>query len=497
MPIQAESYERDGNEQDEYLFYFRHALLVTDKLSMHPEIKSPQYSRAWKKINQDVVRNLDKLETLKPKIKKRHDTWVAFARKRKEDREQWEREKASKQVAGDSEKSGKRLSFDAHRRDSSPAFTEKRNLDPGADHGLAAKLARKELKKRKRHSGLRWHHGTSSEQYLSGRKDLEIERPGDESDDSVDDLAKRIIAAGRRGEDTFINRNGRKSPGGKTFIPETYHYPSVPQKSTEAQWPAHQPPSVIPSAEKESFPTVLPHRPPKIAAADYPQGPPVPQKIPDSGSASPTTRSSTATPELDARDFNFKPSAFTEAGEPLRTVFLPPALRSRFLAIAAPNTHRNLETCGILCGTLISNAFFISKLVIPEQEATSDTCDTVNEEALFDYCDSQDLLTLGWIHTHPTQTCFMSSRDLHTHSGYQVQMAESIAIVCAPQHEPSWGIFRLTDPPGLKTVLNCRQTGIFHPHAESNVYTDALKPGHVWELPGLEFEVVDLRPGKG
>ena len=45
----------------------------------------------------------------------------------------------------------------------------------------------------------------------------------------------------------------------------------------------------------------------------------------------------------------------------------------------------------------------------------------------------------------------------------------------------------------MKTVLNCQQTGIFHPHAESNIYTDALKPGHVLELPGLEFELADLR----
>jgi STAM-binding protein len=35
---------------------------------------------------------------------------------------------------------------------------------------------------------------------------------------------------------------------------------------------------------------------------------------------------------------------------------------------------------------------------------------------------------------------------------------------------------------------------LFHPHSEPNIYTDALKPGHVCELPKLEFEVVDLRP---
>jgi STAM-binding protein len=135
--------------------------------------------------------------------------------------------------------------------------------------------------------------------------------------------------------------------------------------------------------------------------------------------------------------FTFRPSAYLENGNPLRTVFLPPNLREKFLAVAAPNTRNNLETCGMLCGTLISNALFISRLVIPEQESTSDTCETVNESAFFDYCASEDLMVLGWIHTHPTQTCFMSSRDLHTHCGYQIMMPESIAIVCAPSKNPS------------------------------------------------------------
>lgn len=47
----------------------------------------------------------------------------------------------------------------------------------------------------------------------------------------------------------------------------------------------------------------------------------------------------------------------------------------------------------------------------------------------------------------------------------------------------------------MKSVLNCHQTGLFHPHAESNIYTNALRPGHVFEAQGLEFGVVDLRPG--
>lgn len=137
-------------------------------------------------------------------------------------------------------------------------------------------------------------------------------------------------------------------------------------------------------------------------------------------------------PDLEPSTFTFKPSAFLENGSPLRTIFLPPNLRHQFLKIALSNTQANLETCGVLCGTLISNALFISKLVIPDQESTSDTCETINEDKLFEYVDGEDLMVLGWIHTHPTQTCFMSSRDLHTHAGYQAMMPESIAIVCAP-----------------------------------------------------------------
>jgi STAM-binding protein len=226
----------------------------------------------------------------------------------------------------------------------------------------------------------------------------------------------------------------------------------------------------------------------KSLSSKLSKGPQLPEKVRLSEDTPP------AKPDLDPSSYTFKPSAYLENGTPLRSVFLPASLRAQFLSLAASNTKNNLETCGILCGTLVSNALFISRLVIPEQIATSDTCETTNESALFDYCDSEDLIMLGWIHTHPTQTCFMSSRDLHTHSGYQVMLPESIAIVCAPSKRPDWGVFRLTDPPGLKTVLNCTQTGLFHPHAEENIYTGALRPGHVFEVNGLEYETVDLRP---
>jgi STAM-binding protein len=102
-------------------------------------------------------------------------------------------------------------------------------------------------------------------------------------------------------------------------------------------------------------------------------------------------------------------------------------------------------------------------LIIPKQTGTPDTCTTENEEDLFDIQDKHDLLTFGWIHvsfifikdtqqskrffniylsfffcnqTHPTQSCFLSSVDLHTHCSYQLMLPEAIAIVCAPSQRP-------------------------------------------------------------
>ncbi|NXY51152.1 STABP protein, partial [Ceuthmochares aereus] len=114
-------------------------------------------------------------------------------------------------------------------------------------------------------------------------------------------------------------------------------------------------------------------------------------------------------------DRSLKPSALgsTEnnaSTEVLRQVIVPRELCQKFLQLADANTVRAVETCGILCGKL-------------------------NEEELFMIQDQHGLVTLGWIHTHPTQTAFLSSVDLHTHCSYQMMLPESIAIVCSPKYQ--------------------------------------------------------------
>nr|GAT60500.1 predicted protein [Mycena chlorophos] len=203
-----------------------------------------------------------------------------------------------------------------------------------------------------------------------------------------------------------------------------------------------------------------------------------------------------------------------ESGPPrLKTVLLPQAIIGRFLSIASANTSRNLETCGLLLGREIARGgsvgsvsdlggregggggrsrYVVETLLIPKQHATSDTCTMDEEEAVLMFTESRGLITLGWIHTHPSQSCFMSSVDLHTHASFQCMLPESFAVVCAPKSTPHFGIFRLTDPPGLKTVLHCTEKQAFHPHPDLPIYTDADK-GHVQMRDGAPLEIVDLR----
>lgn len=190
-----------------------------------------------------------------------------------------------------------------------------------------------------------------------------------------------------------------------------------------------------------------------------------------------------------------------ENGSELRTVNLPKSIVGIFLKLANTCTVRGVEFCGILTGKLSHNVFTITALIIPKQTSTSDTVTMEGEVELWALQESRDLMTLGWIHTHPTQTCFMSSVDIHTHLSYQLSISEAIAIVVAPTRTPNFGIFRLTDPPGLDTIEKCKKRG-FHSHGlftdESSIYCDITsstdrRKSHVVIRNDLPLEVIDIR----
>ncbi|KAJ7187543.1 Mov34-domain-containing protein [Mycena pura] len=236
------------------------------------------------------------------------------------------------------------------------------------------------------------------------------------------------------------------------------------------------------------------------AAAAAPTAPPasystsfVPPPPPSAPAPAPTAREPERAVREPERVVREHERAASERRKRLRTVVFPQSAIQRFLSIASANTARNLETCGLLLGREIVRAgrYVVETLLIPKQHATSDTCTMDEEEAVLSFTEARGLITLGWIHTHPSQSCFMSSVDLHTHASFQRMLPESFAVVCAPKSDPTFGIFRLTDPPGLHTVLQCTEKQAFHPHPDVPIYTDADK-GHVL-IRDAPLEIADLR----
>ncbi|XP_062217649.1 AMSH-like ubiquitin thioesterase 2 [Phragmites australis] len=169
-------------------------------------------------------------------------------------------------------------------------------------------------------------------------------------------------------------------------------------------------------------------------------------------------------------------------------------LTDEFMELAKENTSNNLETCGILGASFRDGKYFVTMLIIPKQEGTDHSCQAVNEEEIHAVLSEQSLYPAGWIHTHPSQTCFLSSIDLHTQYSYQVMLPEAVAIVVAPTDPTrSYGIFRLTDPGGMDVLSKCDESG-FHTHRETTdgnpIYETCSK---LHFKPNLRFEIVDLR----
>jgi len=223
------------------------------------------------------------------------------------------------------------------------------------------------------------------------------------------------------------------------------------------------------------------------SGVNYNQDQSLPSYAPPDRSTKPK---STAPPPV-IPDRSSKPSSMSlySGSGGLRQVTVPNMLMAKFLSIAQPNTSSNIETCGFLTGRLSQNQFKITHLLIPKQSGTSDSCVTSGEETMFDYQEKHDLITLGWIHTHPTQTAFLSSVDLHTQLSYQLMLPEAIAIVISPKYNET-GFFSLTPDHGLDFIANCRENG-FHPHPKEPPLFAEL--GHVQLDYQSDVIIVDLR----
>lgn len=438
----------EGNYANAYMLYLRHSLLVFDHLSKHPEAKQPESKAALRPLLKRMPAILKQMEELKPHIHKAYDEWVKISAAQRDTRESSKPTSAYQKYAA----TDPALSWNTTSR--------AKILDAGQHQELAVDLAQREIRRRDAARRATRQAGISDEEEQMRRsaglwEDWDTAAPRSTAVDPAlsdeQDLrrqmeaARRMAGPGVDGGRQHERTHGRHGSRSDAHSP-TYHYPSI-SKSTPLQYDPHgfevfrEPSRGIPPPRpsKESITQPQPYRydspPPAVPRKELSQPPPsyadtYPEDIPE-------LPPKTVSPPPKKERLTFKPAAYLENGKPIRPVFLPDRLRKTFLEIASDNTRRGVEMCGILCGTLVNNALFISCLLIPEQKCTPDTCETENESAMLDFCIGQDLLMLGWIHTHPTQTCFMSSRDLHTQAGYQVMMPESIAIVCAPRHTPS------------------------------------------------------------
>lgn len=186
----------------------------------------------------------------------------------------------------------------------------------------------------------------------------------------------------------------------------------------------------------------------------------------------------------------------------LRDVHVSVSLMEDFMRLCQYNTKRNIETIGLLGGSLSKDGtcFNLNTLILPKQKGEPDRVDMLKEEEMWDLFlpegqDEQKIYPVGWIHTHPAFDCFLSSVDIHNQCGYQVMLDEAVAIVMSPRDSQNrkCGIFRLTTPGGMDLVKGCNQTG-FHTHQGTSTGQKIYELcGHVFVNPRIKHDVIDLR----
>uniref|UniRef100_A0A672SL80 STAM-binding protein-like A n=1 Tax=Sinocyclocheilus grahami TaxID=75366 RepID=A0A672SL80_SINGR len=209
---------------------------------------------------------------------------------------------------------------------------------------------------------------------------------------------------------------------------------------------------------------------------------PTPPQSPQYHSANHSTPSAPSSAAPPTVDRSLKPGHLTTLVDGLRQIAVPAELCSKFLRLANNNTIRAVETCGILCSMELRQ---FGRCLKKYQTGYPALVQWMHTVVLLVIQMSQSLRLTP--QTHPTQTAFLSSVDLHTHCSYQMMLPESIAIVCSPKFNET-GYFRLTDY-GMEEISRCAQKG-FHPHPkEPPLFTDGI---HIRITEGT-VSMLDLR----
>jgi len=279
------------------------------------------------------------------------------------------------------------------------------------------------------------------------------------------------------------------SPTTPPPAPAVYHPSSIEHSlALDAQRPPYNPSNYeLPSAPSASpsAPSASPSAPPASPSAPPPSDPPpsYDRCVKPAPVASLPPPSVNPVPTFDR---SAKPQMSNSSS--IRTVILPQDLIPTFLRIAKMNSDRGIETLGTLGGSLRNNRLVISHLVIPRQTGKSDSCTMEGLEDVWDVHDRENIIFLGWIHTHPEYDVFLSSVDMHNQYEWQHMLPEALAIVCSIKFDKT-GFLSLTEA-GLQEIGRCDQVN-FHPHSkEPPLFEEAT---HVEVDSGSRVTLKDLR----
>jgi STAM-binding protein len=151
-------YEAEGNDPQTYLLLYRHADLVLQKLQTHPDRNQPQNRKALNAATTTVYSDLKKLESIAPRIKKRHEEFQERRRKQQDALKALEG-----RGAGDllQELDGLSMQDRAVKRRS---YDSRPILDAQENHSLATRLAQREVKRRDTARRSVRQHGVSEEE---------------------------------------------------------------------------------------------------------------------------------------------------------------------------------------------------------------------------------------------------------------------------------------------------------------------------------------------
>ena len=126
----------------------------------------------------------------------------------------------------------------------------------------------------------------------------------------------------------------------------------------------------------------------------------------------------------------------------LRNVIIPSDLISTFLQLSKVNSEQNKETLGTLGGVECQNdEFRVTHLLIPRQTGYSDSCIMHSPEVLWEMHEREDIVLLGWIHTHPAYSVFLSSVDMHMQFHHQRMLPEVSKFYTDNNHHKHRHIF--------------------------------------------------------